>query len=302
MANGEIMMKPLVANGFFVLMVATFFWGGNAIAGKLAVGHVSPMILTALRWVLAAIFLFPFAFSYLKQDRTIIVKLPLYFVLMGFVGFSFFNILLYSALTHTSALNVTIEQAAMPLFIFLINFIVFKQKPIKAQIIGYIITLLGVLITISGGKFEQILLLDFNQGDLIMMLAALAYASYSVGLAIKPAIHWLSFLWMLVFIAALASLPFAFYEMTTSAFLWPNSFLGWEIVCYTALLPSLLSQACFIRGVDLLGANMAGLFLNAVPIFGALLSVMILGEAFHLYHALALFLVIFGILYAQKKF
>lgn len=215
------------------------------------------------------------------------------------IGFTVFNVLLYTSLTYTSALNVTIEQAAMPMFIFLINFAIFRAKPLIVQLIGYAVTLVGVVLTVTGGDIGRLRTLDFNIGDMIMMAAAFSYAAYGVGLRAKPAMHWLSFLSVLVFIAALISVPFALYEAQTAAFVWPETSLAWGIVFYAATLPSIVCQACFIRGNELLGANNAALFLNSVPIFGAFLSVLILGEVFGWYHAVAMVLVLGGISIAQ---
>ena len=288
-----------VNNGGIMLLFATFLWGGNAVAGKLANGEVSPMLLTFFRWFLASIIVVIIARKHLVEDWKTIRENIWYFILLAPIGFTLFNLMLYSALTYTTALNVTIEQAAMPMFIFLINFIVFRAKPLAIQLVGYTVTLIGVLLTVSGGDYNRLLNLEFNQGDVIMIFAAFSYAGYSVGLRAKPKMHWMSFLSVLIFIAGIVSVPFALYEWTTPKFIWPHSTLGWGVVAYAAIGPSIIAQACFIRGNELLGANNAALFLNSVPIFGALLSVLILGEAFKWYHALAMVLVLGGIFMAQ---
>lgn len=293
------MRRRLVDSGIFVLLVATFFWGGNAVAGKLANGHVSPMLLTFFRWMIAAIILLPFAWKYLVEDWPVIRRNLAYFAIMAPLGFTLFNILLYTALTYTTAINVTIEQAAMPMFIFLINFIGFRTRPTWVQVLGYSVTLVGVVLTVSGASMARLRELDFNIGDLIMMLAAFCYAAYGVGLRLKPAMHWLSFLTVLILFAGIFSIPFVVYERSTDAYIFPTTALGWGIVAFAAIFPSIICQACFIRGNELLGANNAALFLNATPIFGALLSILILGEAFRWYHAVALVLVIGGITGAQ---
>lgn len=292
-------LSRVLNNGIILLLVTTFFWGGNAVAGRLANGEVSPMLLTFFRWVIASVFLLLIAHRYLRNDWPTIKKHFLYFLMMAPIGFTFFNVLLYSALNYTTALNVTIEQAAMPMFIFLVNFLVFRNKPALIQVIGYIITLVGVILTVSGGSVDRLLALDFNIGDVIMIFAAFSYGVYSAFLRSKPQMHWLSFLTVLVVIAAFLSVPFVLYELTTPKFIWPHSPLGWGIVIYAAIFPSIVCQACFIRGNELLGSNNAALFLNLVPIFGALLSVAILGEAFRWYHAVAMVLVLGGIFLAQ---
>lgn len=299
MARDASRFAAIANNGGLVLLAATFFWGGNAVAGKLANGEVSPMLLTFFRWAIASAIVAIVARQHLMRDWPVIRANIWYFILMAPIGFTLFNLMLYSALTFTTALNVTIEQAAMPMFIFLINFIVFRAKPLPIQLIGYTVTLIGVLLTVSGGNYNRLLALEFNTGDVIMIFAAFSYAGYSVGLRAKPDMHWMSFLSTLIFVAAVVSVPFALYEITTPHFIWPHSALGWGVVAYAAIGPSIIAQACFIRGNELLGANNAALFLNSVPIFGALLSVLILGEAFRWYHGTAMVLVLGGIFLAQ---
>jgi drug/metabolite transporter (DMT)-like permease len=133
-----------------------------------------------------------------------------------------------------------------------------------------------------------------------MLAGSLIYATYSVALRARPDIHWLSFLTSLVISAAIVSLGLAAYEISTESAIWPVTTTAWLVIAYTIVFPSLISQAFFVRGVELIGSNRAALFLNLVPIFGSLLAVIILGEAFQLFHALAMVLVIGGIALAQN--
>ncbi len=287
-------------NGALLLVMTTAIWGGNAIAGKLAVGHVSPLLLTLSRWCIASLILLFIARRYLVADWPVIRGSLVYLFFTALIGFSGFNALLYTSLVHTSAINVTIIQAAMPMFIFALNFAVFRTRVNWAQSCGYSLTLTGVLLTAAGGDLASLAGLAVNRGDAIMLVAVLFYAAYSVALGKKPDIHWLSLLTVLIVCAAVSALPMALYEATTQNFTLPTSFRGWAVVIYTALLPSIVAQGFYIRGVELLGGNNAGLFLNLVPIFGALFAVLLLGEAFHAYHALSIALVIGGIVLAQR--
>ncbi|MGI9463147.1 MAG: DMT family transporter [Aestuariivirgaceae bacterium] len=265
----------------------------------MAVGHISPMLLTSARWTVASALLIVIANRHIRDDWPVIrANLP-YLFMMGATGFAVFNILFYVSLQYTTAINVTILQAAMPMFIFTLNFAAFRTRPHWGQIVGYTLTLVGVLLTAAAGDLSSLLVLDINRGDLIMSVAALVYAGYSVALAAKPKMHWLSFLTALVVSASIAGIIMALYESTTPQFLWPSTVTGWAVVAYTAIFASIIAQGFYIRGVELLGGNRASLFLNLVPIFGALLSVLVLGEALHLYHAVALALVIGGIFLAQ---
>ncbi len=287
-------------NAYLILLVTMIFWGGNAVAGRFAVGEVSPLLLTCLRWILGAGILLVIARRQLIRDRATILKHLPYIMFMGATGFAAFNGLLYTALTHTTAINSTIVQAGIPMFIFALNFLIFRTQVRSAQIIGYSVTLLGVLVAAGRGDLQQLAALDVNRGDMIMVLAGLVYATYSSVLHAKPALHWLSFLTMLSVTAAVFSIPLAVYEATTPDLIWPTTWKSWGVILYTTIFPSVIGQALFIRGIELIGGNAAGLFVNLVPIFGAFLAVLLLGESFQIYHAVALALVLGGIMFAQR--
>jgi drug/metabolite transporter (DMT)-like permease len=292
-------LSALAANAYLILLITMVFWAGNAVAGRFAVGEVSPLTLTCLRWTLGAALLLYVGRHHIRRDWPILRRRLGYIGFMGATGFAFFNALLYSALVHTTALNATIVQAGMPMVIFVLNFLIYRAAVRSIQVIGYSITLVGVLIAASQGEVQQLLGLDVNRGDAIMVLGVIVYSTYSVALRDKPHVHWLSFLTALFVIAAIMSIPLAIYEAATSSMIWPTSLQGWSVVFYTAIFPSIIGQALFIRAIELIGGNAAGLFVNLVPIFGAMLAVLLLGEIFQLYHAVSLALVLGGIMVAQ---
>lgn len=294
------LFAALQNNAAFLLVIVTLSWGGNAVAGRLAVGHVSPLLLTEFRWVITGAIMLTVGRTYLRNDWPVIRQNLPKLIAMGASGFAIFNFFMYSALVYTTAINVTIIQAAMPMFIFILSFLVFRVSTHWAQAMGYSVTLFGVLIAATQGEPRQLLALEINYGDFLMLIAAFIYGGYSAALRAKPDIHWVSMLTVMAISAAIVSIPAVAYEAATGALVFPSTVQGWGVVWFTALFPALLAQGLFIKAVGIMGPNRAGLFLNLVPIFGAWLAVLILAEAFYLYHALALSLVIGGILLAQK--
>jgi drug/metabolite transporter (DMT)-like permease len=285
---------------YVLLLLTALFWGGNAVAGKLAVDHVSPMALTTLRWFVGLTLLVAIGWRQLGADWPVAKRhLPFLFTLGAF-GFTLFNAALYSALTMTSAINVSIEQAAIPMVIFLINFLLFSQRVSVAQMAGLAASVVGVALTASHGDLTRLAELDVNLGDALMVAAVIVYGGYTVALRFKPPIHWMSLMILLSGSALVSSLPFMAWEYHSGDFIFPDM-RGWLIVLYTALFPSVLAQIFYIRGVELIGGNRAGLFINTVPVFGTLLSILILGEAFHLYHGVAMALVLGGIWLAEAS-
>lgn len=287
-----------------LLAVTAFIWGGNAVAGKFAVGHVSPMILTAGRWAIALLIIGVFAHHQIRQDWVTIRKNWIYLFLMGGIGYSAFNFFLYSGLQYISAIHAALEQSAMPLVIFLLNYVIYRTGISWLQIAGFLLTLIGVVLVVSEG--DPIALIQsggegISRGDWFMLAAALCYGGYSVALRSKPDMHWQSFLASLVAGAFVFALVGAGFEHQAGQAQFPATAQGLLVVLYAGIFPSLVSQGLFIKGVEALGANTAGLYINLVPVFAAILAVLLLGEALHLYHALAFVLVMSGIMIAQKR-
>ncbi len=272
-------------------------------AGKFAVGHVSPMVLTCSRWAIALALVLVFAWPHLRREWPEIRKHWLYLLLMGGVGYTAFNFFLYSAVKFTSPINVTLEQSAMPVVIFIISYVIYRVGVRWLQIAGYALTVVGVLVVVSAGEPNRFLTsggAGLNYGDMLMAGAALAYGSYSAFLRSKPNLHWLSFLTCLIAAALLFSLAGVAAEMRFGDPIFPVTLQGWLVVLYAGIFPSLLSQGFFIQGVEKLGANTAGLYINLVPVSGALLSVLLLGDTLYTYHAIAFVLVVGGITMAQQ--
>lgn len=283
---------------YLLLLLTMLFWACNAIAGKLAIGHVSPMVLTAARWSLALLLLLVFGRKQIAKDWPLIRENMVLLFGLGALGFTVFSVALYCALLYTSAINVSIEQGGMPLFVFIGAYFLFRTRVSIPQLLGFGLSFAGVVITATHGEVARLITLDLNFGDALMLLAILAYGIYTAALRLKPDIHWMSLMAALCMGAVLSSIPFVVAEAAYGAMILPDA-RGWAIILFIALFPSLIAQVFYIRGVELIGANRAGLFINFLPLWGAFLSVTIIGDEFHAYHALALVMVLGGILIAE---
>lgn len=186
------------------------------------------------------------------------------------------------------------------MLIFLANFLVFGLSITRPQILGLVASSAGILLVASHGEPARILALEFNVGDAIQIAGGVAYAGYAVALRKKPALHWESLMIAMSAGALLASIPFTIAEIALGAVVYPD-LTGWGVIFFTAIFPSVIAQAFFVKGVELIGANRAGLFINLVPIFGTLLSVLIVGESLRPYHGIAMALVFGGIWLAETK-
>lgn len=291
--------QAIFGNAYLLLVIAPLFWGGNAVAGRFAVGEWQPFTITSLRWLTVAVLLLPFAWQPLKRDWLLIKEHWRTLFLLGSLGMSGFSLLMYWALNYTTAINVSIEQASMPVLIMLANFFILAQRVRALQIVGLLISVLGVLVTATAGEPASFFTKGLNKGDAIMLVACVFYAGYTFGLRWRPPIHWLSFLCIISASAFIMTIPFAAWELNHQEFVMPG-IKGWMVLVYLLIFPTLISQLSHARGVELIGSNRASLFLNLVPIFGSLLAVLILGEAFRWYHFLGLTMVLAGIAMAEK--
>lgn len=291
-------MSP-TTKAYLFLVITGLGWAANAVVGKFAVGHVGPMTLTVARWAIALAIIVALSMPQIRADWPAIRKNWLVVFVFAGLGFTGFNALLYSALSHTSAINVVIEQAGIPGLIFLGNFLLFRIRLGAGQIAGYAITLLGVAVTASNGSLGTILNLGFNFGDLLMLVACAIYAAYTISLRFKPAIHWRSMFAASACGAFVAAVPLFAWEVASADFIVPDA-IGWGAILFTALVPSLVSQVLYVRGVELIGPNRASLFINTIPVFGTLLAVIFLREPLLGFHVVALALVITGIAIAER--
>jgi drug/metabolite transporter (DMT)-like permease len=197
----------------------------------------------------------------------------------------------------TVALNAFLLQALMPVLIVVMSFLLFREKISGWQTFGVVLSLAGAFVIIVQGNIGTLLSLSLNQGDLLIFIAVVCYAGYSVLLRRRPAIHPLSFLGVTFMVGSLILLPFYLWETFT---LRPINFDRSTLLAigYVAVFPSIVSYFCFNRGVELVGANRAGLFMYLMPVFGSLMAIGFLGESLHGYHGTGILLIASGILLA----
>jgi drug/metabolite transporter (DMT)-like permease len=290
----------LFGRPFLLLILTMLMWGGNAVASRLAVGHISPMALTCLRWLGVCFILTPLMGRQVAADLPALLPRWRYIVVLAALGFTVFNALMYAAAHHTSAVNLTILQGSVPVLVLIGSLVWFGTRIRLVQVLGVAVTLVGVVTVAARAELETLSTFAFNIGDVWMMLACAAYATYTVALRKRPPVSGSVFFAAMAGVAFALTMPLLAWEVVRGTVIWPDA-RGWAILVYVTLFPSLISQIFFMRGVELIGPGRAGLFVNLVPVFGAMLAVALLGEPFHVYHALALALVLGGIWLAERK-
>lgn len=294
------MFTRLTNNAYLMLLATTLMWSANGMASRMAVGEVSPMAIVSLRWLIAGSILIAFAYRQILADWRILKHHPVLMIFGGTVGFTGFNSLFYISAHTTSAVNMTLLQGSIPIFVFLGAAVLYRIAVSPLQWIGVGLTLVGVMVVAAKGSFETLRHLTFTIGDIWLILACFLYALYALRLRNRPKVSGIGFFSVMAIIAFLASLPLLGIEAQMGTLQWPTP-KGWAILAFIAFFPSLLAQLTFLRAVDLIGPSRASIFTNLVPIFGPALAVLTLGEEFHLFHAVSLVLVLGGIALAEMK-
>ena len=279
---------------YLLLVFTTLVWGANAVAARLAVDEISPMMMTSSRWIVSCVALGLTAHRQIAQHWRALVPAWRRIVLMGAFGFTGFNALFYTAAHHTTAINIAIIQGTIPVLVLVGSFFFFRTRVSPLQLVGVALTITGIAVVASQGNFAALTQLAFNRGDIAMVIACLMYAAYALALRDRPAMPGIVFFAALAAVAFMSSLPLLAVEVATGHFFMPTA-KGIGLALFVGLLPSFISQLTFMRAVELICAARAGVFLNLVPIFGPLLAVLALHESLSPHHAVALALVLGGI-------
>jgi drug/metabolite transporter (DMT)-like permease len=297
MASAPPRASPATAYLFLILTMA--LWAGNHILGRWAHGVIPPMTLAFLRWSLAAVLMFPFAYHAILSDWPVIRQEWPRLLLLGFMGSGIYNTLQYIALTDTTATNAAILNSWGPILIVLAGAALFGDRLRRNQVAGMTVSLMGVAVVVLHGEFERIATLSFNRGDLVMLFATGVWALYTALLRTRPKISTLSFAGVTYLIAGVVNLPLAGWEYAHGDIMeiTPQTIAA---VLYAGVLASLVAYYCYARSVELIGANRTGVFIHLIPLFTSLMAMALLGEQPALYHAVGFALILTGVFIAQR--
>lgn len=285
---------------YILLSLAVLFWAGNFILGRAFHSDIPPVALAFWRWAVASLLITGPALKHLRNDRKDILQHWPAVLLLAFLGIACFNTFAYTGLQYTQAINAFLIQSLMPVLIVLLSFMVFRERIYTLQAIGVMISLCGAATIIAQGDLRVFLSLEFNRGDLFVGAAILCYAGYSALLRMRPKVHPLSFIAATFWIGTVILLPLYLWESATVRTM-PLELSVLLVIGYVAIFPSIVSYLCFNRGVEVLGANRAGLFIHLMPVFGSLMAIVFLGERFYWFHALGISLIAVGIYLATRK-
>ena len=285
-----------------MLVCATLFWAGNFMVGKFAfLTNIPPMSLVFYRWSLVWLILLPFTFKEIRRSKEIILKnLPL-LLFLALTSVGLFNSFTYLSLVHTQVINASLFNTAIPAIIILLCFIFKIEKTNKYQILGLIISVLGILSIITKLDLEIIQSLNFNKGDLIMIGGVISWGLYSSFLKKKTfTLPLLTLVHILCSLGLIFIFPQFIYEFSQGQEINFNIDLFY-ILIFLALFPSIGSYYCWAGAVSIIGANRAGIFLSLIPLFSTILAIAIFNEQFQFFHLIGAILIILGLFLSNKE-
>ncbi len=280
---------------YLLLTLTPFFWACNWIIGRGLATSVPPMAMTFYRWLFAILILAPFAWPHVRREWPIVWRNRRIMLLLGIIGVGSHNALAYLGLNYTSAMNGVILNSFIPVMIISLSWLFLRQRLAPVQLAGVAVSLAGVLTILSQGSLETLATFQLNRGDLFVILSMLLWSTYTICLRWKPAgLHMLTFLFVIACIGDTGVLPFYLAEMamgSTMTFTLVNvvALLG------VALFSSVLAYIFWNRGVEEVGASVAGLFVHLMPVFGTILAWLFLGERLQPYHVIGIGFILTGI-------
>lgn len=281
---------------YIFLVLAVLFWSGNFIFGRLVSSSIEPMQLSFFRWFFVLILLLPYILLHHKNILSVFKKKYILIIIFGALGIAGFNTFLYYGLQTTTATNALLINSSTPIFIIVLSALIFRTTITKLQLSGVLLSTLGVIYLILKGDINHILELKFTVGDLWIIAACIDWALYTVMLKFKPKeLNAFEFLGLTTFIGTIILASIFFYQGYSFEF----SFLEKDEVLYSliyiVIFPSILSFYFWNISTMEVGVNKTGQFTHLMPIFGAVLAYIFLGEVLEFYHFVGIILIGTGI-------
>lgn len=294
------------AVAYALLAVAAFLWAGNPVAGRALVDDLSPIALSFWRWVLALPILYLLTARELREQWPVIRRYWKRLAFLALISTAPNHAIVYWALHYTSAINVQLFNSTIPAWVILIQWAVLRQRPSGGEGAGLVVSLAGVVAIITAGDPRRLVALQFNFGDLIILGSFTVWSLYAVMLRFRPSeLSPFAFIFMTATFGILILLPAFAIDLALHG-VQPNTFPAaeprvWGWLLFIVIGSSVLAATCHSAGVDRIGPARASLFLHLIPVFGALLSIFILGEQLAWYHAVGFALVLAGLAIANRR-
>jgi len=287
---------------YLLLFLTTLFWSGNFIVGKAAsLYEIPPFSLNFYRWLFAWLILFPFTYKEIIKKKDYVLSNIVFFIILGITSITIFNSIVYYSLNFTQVISGVLMISTIPVMIIFISSLLKIEKTNIFQIIGVVLSLTGVVFIVTKADIEILKTLNFNKGDVTMVIAMFSWATYSALLKKKKyELSQISLLEVVITFGLVFLIPIYFIEMSMG-YLIKLGKPFYLTLTYVVLFPGLCSFFFWIKGISIIGANRSGIFLHLMPIFGAVMAMIIFKEKFMFYHLLGAIFILMGIILSNKK-
>ncbi|MBI04761.1 MAG: hypothetical protein CMI96_02980 [Pelagibacteraceae bacterium] len=285
-----------------LLIVSSFLWSGNFFSGKVAfISGLSPFKLSFFRWILALLILLPFTYTQIIKDLDYYKKNILLMTMIAILGVTIFNSFTYISLRTTMVINSTLMASVAPVMMIGFSWLIFRTSTTPLQFAGIILSLIGAFSIILKGSLNNLYNLYFTAGDLWMLGAVISWCLYSVLLKkIDNKTSQLANLEVMIIIGVIFIIPFYIIESFNSTFL-PSTGLDLAIIGYVAFFASIVAFFSWNKGVSIIGANRASLFLHLIPVFSTIWAISFLNEKFAFFHVIGVLFILSGIILSNIK-
>lgn len=297
------MTKPFPSPrlAYLLLTLTALFWSGNFVLARAMHASVAPMTLSFARWSIALLLLLPFGAAPAWRQRALWLPYWRRLLALALLGVTGFNSLAYWGLQYTAATNAVLLNSFIPILIVLFGALFFGVTIARRQALAVAISFAGVLLVVAHGDWHRLAALDINRGDAVVFLAMVAWALYTLLLrGMPPALHRIGLLTLQVAIGLIGIAPLFAWELASGRHT-PLNAATLATFAYVGTLPSVAAYYFYNLGVARVGAARAGMFIHLMPGFGALLSMLFLGEALQLYHLAGITLILAGVTLATRS-
>ncbi|MDF2940218.1 MAG: protein of unknown function transrane [Gammaproteobacteria bacterium] len=284
---------------FVLLAFSPLMWSGNFIVGRVMHATVPPFALSFYRWALVVVILFPFVVKHLKEFWPDIKKHSMSLCLLSLFSIAINSPSFYLGMHYTSVINASLVYSTVPAFILLLSWLVLKSSLTGLKLLAILISFFGIVLIMTQGHPLLLLKLQFDKGDLAILIAAISWAIFSVYLKTFPLkLPPLLFLFVTSAMGSLLLLPAFLIELCLGYHTIWSVQTGVGLI-YASAFSSVLGFTAWNLGIYKKGPAIAGYFFNLLPVYSTILAVLLLGEQLHTYHVWGICFVVLGILLAN---
>lgn len=278
-------------------LIAVFIWALNVAVTRYVADYISPVSISFYRWFVAFLILTPFMLMKVIREWHLIQPNLAKLAVLSAFGMVLYQGISYAAAHYTSATNMGIINAFIPIFTIFVSMVILKEYPNKYAVIGGVLSFSGLIFVIAQGDITSLVNLGGHVGDLLMIAAVFFYAFYGVFLKKwKLQIPLMLSLYVQIIFALIYHLPFLLWFGLDA--IRPENAVS---VLYAGIFPSLIAPLIWMLSIQQNGPNRTSVFMNLMPVFTAFIAYFWLKEAWTIYHTIGGVIIIVGILLAQKK-